>query len=134
MAQRDPHVEYLVKTVRGKRIQTLDIVLYAPDGSVFTMPHGGTTTTYVAKGYKLKPDAQWNALNEVHEAEKAKSLKVSDFQREIKNREVELVRKKNQLAIEAQMNEVEAQMADAEAELEALENPPKAKAKAKVKA
>lgn len=123
MATRDqPGVEYIdIETKKGT-VETLSMRLYAPDGSIFTMPHGGTVLTYTAKDppFKLKPDDVWYAAHEEREAINAASLKVSNFQREIKNRE-EALKAKQILA--DQMIEMERQISEMDAAEAALDNP-----------
>ena len=66
MPKRDSKYDYLNKPVgnKGDVIQTLTIKLYAKDGSIFCMPHGGDPATYLVKGYKAKPDQEWREANE----------------------------------------------------------------------
>ena len=123
MPKREAEYDYFDNVDRhGNVIKTLDRKLYAPDGSVFRMPFGGTPVRYVAKGYKLKPDAEWRKLNAEYEEAKAESLKRSDFQRESKNRIAEIKAREEQLALEKQMRELDAEIAAKEAALETAED------------
>lgn len=146
MPKRDSKYEYLNKPVgnKGDIVQTLTIKLYAQDGSIFYMPHGGDPAAYLVKGYKAKPDQAWRESNEAYEEGKARSLKVSDFRRESKEREAELVRKKEALEVDRKMRETleaiekaEAELAEAVDEFNEQPDPirePKPKAKPKKKA
>ena len=103
MAKHRPNYEYFpligkngkpVLDRYGSPVLTLDIKLYAPDGSIFRMPHGGEPDTYTAgKGYKAKPDEAWLAKNAEYERMKAESLRISNAQREIKLKHQELTRR-----------------------------------------
>lgn len=119
MPKRDAKYDYVDKPVgnKGDVIQTLIIKLYAPDGSIFKMPHGGDPATYLVKGYKAKPDQVWRDANDAYEEAKAQSLRVSNFRRESKEREAELVRKKESLDIDRKMRETLEAIEKAEAEL-----------------
>jgi len=116
--EKYPGAEYArVKTKRGE-IETMSIVLYNPkDGDTFIMPQGGSPLTYIARGYMMKPDAAWHAKHAELVEAKAQSLKVSNFQREIKHRAIEVERVKEVNRINAEMELVEAEMAKAEAAL-----------------
>jgi hypothetical protein len=117
MASRDKQVEYIdVNTSRGV-IHTMDIRLYAPDGSIFRMPHGGDPLLYIGRGYLSKPSPAWQELNDEYEKNKAVSLKRSDFQREVKNREKALEAKKELLRFDELMKSQDAEMERVEAEL-----------------
>jgi hypothetical protein len=119
MAEKRQGYEYEVKTFKnGKQMQTLTIVMYAPDGSIFKLPHGGDPATYLHKGFKSKPDGVWNALNAEYEAEKAASLKRSNFQRDIKSREIQAAQQEANISLEKRMRELDESMAKKEAELE----------------
>lgn len=121
MAVRQNKVEYFDANVRGKIVKTLDAKLYAPDGSIFKMPYGGDATTYLAKGYKLAPDAEWNEKHEAYNQAQEQSLKVSNAQRELQNKRAENEVRAKMLADLAEMKQIE-QAADAEkARLDALE-------------
>ena len=121
MAVRQNKVEYFDANVRGKIVKTLDAKLYAPDGSIFKMPYGGDATTYLAKGYKLAPDAEWNEKHEEYNKAQEQSLKVSNAQRELQNKRAENEVRAKMLADLAEMKQIE-QAADAEkARLDALE-------------
>lgn len=121
MAGRDEvGAEYVdIETKRGIQ-KTLSIRLYAPDGSIFIMPHGGKSSRYVSRGYKYKADDVWRAKNKEHEALKAESLELSNFQRENKNRLAAIETKAKLLsdiqAMKAQNEKLEAQ----EKELDAI--------------
>jgi len=75
--------------------------------------------TYASRGYMLKPDADWHAKNKVLLAAKAQSLKVSNFQREIKHRAIEGERIKEENRVNAEMERLEAEMSAQEAALSA---------------
>jgi hypothetical protein len=117
MATRDKAVEYIDHHTKNGVVKTLDIRLYAPDGSLFRMPHGGDPLVYIARGYKSKPDSIWQDLNDKHEKVKADSLVRSNFQREIKNREKELEAKKELIRFDELMQKQDADMIRVEAEL-----------------
>jgi hypothetical protein len=128
MAARDiPGVEYFdKKIIRGgetHKVKTLSIVMYAPDGSIFLMPHGGNPMTYIAKGYLFVPNEDWHEKHRNLEESNATSLKISDFQREIGNRTKEVARKKAQADILTEMHRLDAEMQAAE---DALATPPQA--------
>lgn len=121
MAKRQRNVEYFTQTIRGKEVVTLDAKLYAPDGSIFKMPYGGDVTTYIAKGYLLKPDTKWQKKHEQHEADKAASLEISNAQREIDNRRKAAAIKRQQLDMRAEMLSLNKSMEEEEARLDELE-------------
>ena len=124
MATRNDVYEYVTKTMRnGKTITTLSVRLYAPDGSVFVMPHGGDPVIYIKKGYKIAPDEDWREKNRVYEEAKAESLKLSNFQREIKNREKELEAKQERARLMAEMERQNEAMQAAEDALNASPEP-----------
>lgn len=151
MAKHNPNYEYFPLTDRngnpvqdryGKEVLTLNVRLYAPDGSVFKMPHGGDPATYTAgKGYKAHPDADWLAKNEEYERAKAESLRISEAQRELRLRSQELKRRSEEKQMADEINAMEAELAKQEAALDgeapepesAPEEAPKPKAKAKAK-
>ena len=119
MAEKRAGYEYELKTFRnGKQMQTLTIVMYAPDGSTFKLPHGGDPASYLMKGYKATPDSIWRELNDDYEAEKAASLKRSNFQREIKAREIQVKQQEANISLEKRMRELDEAMAAKGAELE----------------
>lgn len=139
MAKREPNVEYITKKVKGHggkvtEIETMDAKLYAPDGSIFCMPFGGSVLNYVSKGYKLKPDAEWNEANAKYEQVKAESLKLSNFQREVEGRRLEVERKREHDRMMAEMESINAELEAEEAKLRGDSEPAKPKAKAKAKA
>jgi len=113
MARHEQGVEYFEETIRGRTVKTLNARLYAPDGSIFKMPQGGNVTTYVSKGYSLKPTDEWKKKNDIYEQQKADSLELSNFKRELKNQEVENKMREERVAAKAAMLEMKAKM-DAE--------------------
>jgi hypothetical protein len=130
----------------GGVTKTLRVKLYSPEGHVYHMPHGGDPAVYTSKrGYKTQPDAAWHKLNEAYEAAQVKSLKLSEFQREHKERLLKLEQEAETLKLEQTMAAQEEAMAEAEAELKAkresfddapnpiLDKKPKAPAKKKTK-
>lgn len=119
MAKKRPGYEYVsIPNGKGGIQETLTIQLYAPDGSVFKLPHGGDPSTYINKGYKMHADPLWNEANDTHEAEKAASLKRSNFQKDIKHREIAANQRAEDIAIEKSMQALDAEMAEKEAALE----------------
>jgi hypothetical protein len=116
MAQRDGLTEFVdLADKRGEVTETLTRRLYAPDGSIFDMPWGGNPLTYIKRGYKIERDPEWQKLNDDHESRKKDSLKLSNFQRDIKNRTI---------AVEAKalLSKEIADMERLEAQITALEN------------
>ena len=99
----------------GRSMNTATVKLYAPEGSYFYMPQGGEVLTYVARGYKTEPDAAWNKAHADYTAVQAASKKLSDFQREIKDRA------KAAEVKAALMNDL-AEMERIDAEMRAIEN------------
>lgn len=138
MAKREQNVEYFTEKISGHggkitEIETMDAKLYAPDGSIFRLPYGGTVLNYVSKGYKLKPDDVWREANEKLEAVKAESLKLSNFQREVESRKIELERKRQHEQAMAEMEAINAELEAEESKLRKESAPAKPKAKAKAK-
>lgn len=120
MAKRLEGVEYIdIKNPKGETTETLTAVLYAPDGSIFKLCQGGAPLKYVAKGYKLKPDAIWQALHDELEKANAASLIRSDFDREIKERKNVLESQFAMLKDEKDMEALEVLVAAEEAKLQA---------------
>jgi hypothetical protein len=117
MAQRDRPVEY-VDLANG--VKTLSIRLYAPDGDTFIMPHGGDPMAYTnqKRGFKIEPDDIWRAANKEFEAAKAASLKLSNFQRDIKHRAKALETKAALIESTRAMEAMEAAMAAAESAID----------------
>lgn len=152
MAKHNPNYEYFPKLNRhgnpildrsGNPVRTLEIKLYAPDGSVFRMPHGGDPANYVAKGYLIKPNADWQAKSAEYERAQAESIRISNAQREIRLKHQELQRRAEEKRIADEIAAAEAELAKMEAEMNGAPEPeeveeheaaPKAKAKAKPKA
>ena len=136
MARRNPNYDYYDKPMaNGSTQQTLVIKLYAPDGSIFYMPHGGDPARYLGKGYQIKPDqGDWESKHKQYLEEQARSLKVSNFQRTIKERETKAAADKAHLEAEEEMLRIEAEMEAQEAEIAERAKASKAKIKAKKKA
>lgn len=111
-------LEYYVKQTKRGPIVTDSVLLYnSNDGDVFRMPHGADPLNYVARGYMLKPDFAWHEKNKELKAAKSQSLKVSNFQRDRKNRMIEITRLKEVAQVNAEMEQAEADMAAEEAAL-----------------
>jgi len=137
MAKRDPLLEYMdIQGPNGSKIETMTVKLYAPEGHIFAMPHGGSALRYVAKGYEIHSTPEWEEKHKEYLKIQADSLRLSKLQGEIKNRKK---------AIEAQekLNDDYAELEKLDVELKAKEDTlngvepvkvaekPKAKAKAK---
>ena len=148
MADKYPGCEYeVIQTRRGPQ-ETGRIKLYSPDGSIFMMPPGGNPMIYTdtRRGYKTSPDDIWKSKNAEWSEIQETSLKISNFQRDAKNRQKAIENKQILDAQLAQMERMEADMKAAEDALNAPKNPapeveadaepeapkPKPKAKAKV--
>lgn len=136
--KRDKNLEYVTET-------GLWVKLYAPEGSIFNMPPGGDVMNMVAKGYLIHVNDEWREKSIEYEEAKAASLKISDEQREMKFRQVNLERKQDHVTLSEKMATHEADMEAAEDKITAAEAKmaeaaaakalrPKAKAKVKPRA
>lgn len=113
-------LEYYVRQTKRGPIKTDSVVLYnSNDGDVFIMPFGADVLNYVDRGYRLKPDADWHAKNKVLLSVNKQSLKVSNFQREIKHRAIEVERVKEVNRVNAEMERLEAEMSAQETAIKA---------------
>lgn len=124
MAKRKKGYEYLdakTKDANGKPIitHTLTVVLYAPDGSIFHMPHGGDPANYLMKGFKSSPDDIWREKNAEYERVKDESLKISNMERETKEKLRDLESKRESLENKKKLEALEARLAEEQARLEA---------------
>ena len=56
--------------------------LYAPDGSVFSLPAHTTLDTYTRKGYKIEPDEEWHQAKDALEKANAEAAKKREEEEE----------------------------------------------------
>lgn len=109
MAKREAGLEYMdIVMPNGKIQETLTVKLYAPDGDIFAMPQGGTTTRYVARGYGLKSSPEWEAKNKELMQAKAESLRMSELQGQIANRKKAIEAKEKLSADYAELEKLDA--------------------------
>ncbi len=127
-AKRSSFYEYVDIDVSDGNVQkTLNIKLYAPEGHIFIMPHGGDPASYTSrKGYKAKPDDIWRKANVEYEKAQALSLKRSDFQRDMKAKKVQLDSDAESLKIDAEMqkmnDEIDSQQRALDKQREAIDS------------
>ena len=137
MAKRDPQLEYMdIHAPNGSKIETMTVKLYAPDGDIFAMPHGGSALRYVSKGYSLHATPEWEEKHKELMKVKADSLRLSKLQGEIKNRKKAIEAQEKLNADYAELEKLDAELKAKEDTLNGVEpvkvaEKPKAKAKAK---
>ncbi len=118
MSKHSPNFDYESKMFGGKLTLTATVLMYAPDGSIFKMASGGDPLNYVRKGYLLKRTPEWELKHDAWEAARLASLEISNFDREIRNDELELEAAKEAARMKVIREEKKAAIAKAKAELE----------------
>ena len=122
MPKREAEYDYFDELDKNGNVRkTLDRKLYAPDGSIFRMPFGGNPVKYLDRGFRFKPNAEWQEKHEAWKEAQAESKKRSDFQRESKNRVAALAQKEQDILLRKDMAELDAKIQAEEARLASLE-------------
>lgn len=120
MPKQDSQTFDYVETVdaQGNRQKSLTVKLYASDGSIMYLPQGRNPAYYSSKGYIFKRTPEWEEKHKKWLEDREASLRISNFQREKKERELEIQRKRAEIEMKNAMAEEERRLKE---ELDALD-------------